>query len=311
MTSGQDCGIILVYAPAQNAFYTNLAKRLFLACREAGARVKLVSSDSMHRLSSEEIRGSSAVLVNPLDLIHDLSDRKEFYRTISKFQERIMILAEAIETRWFSQQFSLPVSINTLVDVGFVSQQSKMKDHGFSHIPYRFLFNGLTKREWERLVTEKPEESRRPIPWALIGHKTLERVKLARWLAEEVSANGTIFLPDQGRGMRPGSGSISSLGMDLILKRTKYYVWMPHHEFAYYESFRFRDAVLNGAVPIKLDRDFHSEHSCVPGIVSTREELAQFMSEGSYEQTYEASRAYYLDQNALEDEVRGVLLSEL
>lgn len=251
-------------------------------------------------------------MVNPWDLVYPLHNKVPFYETMSKFRSRIMVLAEAIETSWFSQQFNLPVSIDTFVDVGFISQKGKMRDHGFSHIPYRFLFNGLLQRERERVATENPtENARRPIPWAFIGHKTLERVEFARWLAEEVDPKGAIFLPDQGQGVRPGSGAISPPGMDLILKKSRYYVWVAHHEFAYYESFRFREAVLNGAVPLKLDREFYAEHSTVPGVVFSREELADIMVEGSYEQAYEESRAYYLDHKGLEDQLREVLLNEL
>lgn len=312
MVDSKNAQIIVVYAPSQNAFYANFARRLFLACRETGVRAKLVSSDSVHNLPLREIRGSSAVLVNPWDLVHSLTSEAPFYETVSNFRNRIMILAEAIETRWFSHQFRLPVSIDAFVDVGFIPQKGKMKEYGFSHVPYRFLFNGLLKRERDRVAAENPiENARRPIPWAFIGHKTLERVEFARWLAEEVDPKGAIFLSDQGRGIRPGSGAISPMGMDLILKKSRYYVWMAHHNFAYYESFRFREAVLNGAVPLKLDREFYSEHCTVPGVVYSREELADTMVEGSYEQAYEASRAYYLDRKGFEDELREVLMNEL
>jgi len=312
MVAGQEARIVLVYAPAQNAFYVNFARRLYLACREGGIKAELVNSDSVHRLPPGQVQRSTAVLVNPRDLVSDLPDRAPFYETLPKFRSCIIVLAEAVETNWFAQQFRLPVPISALVDVGFVTQQTKLSDQGYSHIAYRFLFNGLLRRERERVAAINATESaKRPIPWAFIGHKTLERVSLARWLVEEVDAKGAIFLPNQGRGMRPGSGAISPLGMDLLLKKSKYYVWMAHHDFAYYESFRFREAVLNGAVPVKLDSKFQSEHSSIPGIVSSREELASFLAEGNYEQAYEAARAYYLDHKGLEDELREVLLDEI
>jgi hypothetical protein len=311
MVADQDGQIILVFAPAQNAFYVNFAMRLYLACREGGIRAELVSSDSVHELPRVKAKRSTAVLVNPQDLVHDLPDSAPFYATMREFRDCIMVLAEAIETNWFSHQLRLPLPISAFVDVGFVPQKSKIKDHEFSRIPYRFLFNGLLNRERERLAAQNViENAKRPIPWAFIGHKTHERVELARWLVEEVDARGAIFLPNQGRGMRPGSGAISPRGMDLLLAQSSYYVWMAHHEFAYYESFRFREAVLNGAVPVKLDSRFHSEHSSIPGIVSSKEELANFVAEGSYEPAYEAARTYYLDHRGLEDELREVLLNE-
>lgn len=302
----------MVYAPSQNAFYANFARRMFLACRQAGIRVDLVSSDALHKLPPERIREASAVLVNPRDLIQDLPHKKPFYDAVAGFRSRIMVLAEAIETRWFSLQLRMPMTIDAFIDVGFISQESKMKEYGFSNVPYKFLFNGLSKQERERVAAEDPKENaRRPIPWAFVGHKTIERVEFAHWLTKKVDVRGAIFLPDQGRGVRPGSGAISPLGMDLLLKKSKYYVWVTHHEFSYYESFRFREAVLNGAVPLKLDRRFYSEHSSVPGIVSGREALADFMAEGNYEESYEKSRAYYLDRKAFEDGMREVLLNEL
>jgi hypothetical protein len=310
MVDSQDGRIVLVYAPTQNAFYVNFARRLYLACREGGIRADLVSPDSVHRLPPGQVQRSTAILVNPQDLVYSLAEREPFYETLPKFRSCIMVLAEAVETNWFAHQFRLPVPISAFVDVGFVPQETKLSDQGYSHIPYKFLFNGLLRSERERVAAiNATEGARRPIPWAFIGHKTLERVSLARWLVEEVDAKGAIFLPNQGRGMRPGSGAISPLGMDLLLKNSRYYVWMAHHDFAYYESFRFREAVLNGAVPVKLDSRFHSEHSSIPGVLSSREELASFLTEGSYEQAYEAARAYYLDHKGLEDELREVLLN--
>jgi hypothetical protein len=302
---------VLVYAPAQNAFYTNFARRLYLACREAGATVGLVSSDLVQKIPPDTVRSSIAILVNPRDLVHGLSDKRPFYETVDCFRNRMMVLAEAVETRWFSQQFDLPISIDSIVDVGFVSQASKMQQYGFD-VPYRFLFNGLLKREREKLAARAAaQSSERSIPWAFVGHKTYERVEFARFLIETVDAEGAVFLPEQGHGVRPGSGAISPMGMDLLLKKSRYYVWMAHHEFAYYESFRYREAVLNGAVPLKLEPTFYSEHASVPGVVPNKEELATLMKNGSYAQSYKASAAYYLDHRGLEEGLKEVLFSDI
>lgn len=131
MVGGRDAQLVVVYAPAQNAFYTNFARRMYLACQEAGTITELVSSDLVHELPLEKIQRSSAVLVNPRDLVHDLPNKAPFYETMSKFRSRIMILAEAIETRWFSQQLNLPVSISAFVDVGFISQHGNFCLMGF------------------------------------------------------------------------------------------------------------------------------------------------------------------------------------
>lgn len=304
--------IILVHATIQNAFYSDLARRLLLACRQIGIATDLISSDAIHKVPSWVAREASLVLVNPYDLVHNLPNREPFYEAISGFRSRIMVLAEAVETSWFSNQLELPVAIDTFVDVGFLPQEDKIKELGLPRLPYRFLFHGLSKRERERVATENPKENaKRPIPWAFVGHKTIERVEFVRWLVEEVEARGVVFLPDKGHGVRPGSGAISPTGMDLLLKKSRTYVWVAHHEFAYYESFRFREAVLNGAVPLKLDRRFSHMHSSVPGVVSNQVELALFFSKERYEQAYEESRAYLLHREGFEEGVRRILLDEL
>lgn len=307
-----DFQVMVVYAPTQNAFYRSFAQRLFLACREVGPSVKLVSSDSISGLSADEIKNSSALLVNPRDLLFRLADRELFLKALSGFRRRIMVLAEAVETKWFSHQLTLPISFDGFVDVGFVPQARKLERLGLSRLPYRFMFNGLLPRELDRLRSQSAaDSSMRSIPWALIGHKTVERVEFARWLAETISPRGVLFLPDQGHGVRPGSGAISPQGVDLLLKKVRYYVWTTHHDHAYYESFRYREAVINGAVPIKLDERFFSDHSSVPGVVANRDELARALAVENYERAYEMSRSFYLEHRSLPEEVTEVVLDEL
>jgi hypothetical protein len=49
-----------------------------------------------------------------------------------------MVLAEAVGIKWFERQFELPLRYDMLLDVGFASQEDKLRDSG---VPYRFLFN--------------------------------------------------------------------------------------------------------------------------------------------------------------------------
>lgn len=301
---------MLVYAPGQNALYANLARRLLLACLEAGARAGLVNSKQLHELPAEEIKDSHLVLVSPLDLVRPLTDRAAFFEALSRARKRIVVLAEALETGEFSGQLRLPISVDVLLDVGFVPQKHKLAELGLSHVPYRFLFDGLLRREVGRLASEDPaRNAERPIPWAFVGHMTGERVELARWLIEEIDAGGTLFLPKPSRLLR--SGAISPRGMDLLLKKTQFYVWSSHHKFAHYESFRFREAILNGAVPLKLDHRFAPRFSSVPGVVSSRRELAALINKKGFKRAYEACRAYYLEHEPLARGLGEVLTNEL
>jgi hypothetical protein len=299
--SGSD-RFLLVYSTTSNVFYERLAQRLLAACKESSFPVEPRTATQVSSMTEDKLANTTLILVNPVDCAHKVGDARKLFSRLSAAKRRIMLLAEAVETTWFKNQFQLPIQYDALIDVGFVSQQDKLKDFD---IPYRFLYNGATRQEAQTIAQQTP--SRRHIPWTIVGHRTEGRVNLASELIRWVDPGGVVFLPNAGTGVRRGGSSISPLGLASVLSRTKYYVWTSHHEFAYYESFRFIEAILAGAVPCKVDSTVTWEQHGIPGIFESIETLCDFIRSKRFSAVQRSAREYYLSQGRLADHLQAVL----
>jgi hypothetical protein len=294
--------ILLIYSTTSNIFYETLARRLITACKENSLLVESCAAAKLSDISVDQLANATVILVNPVDCTYKIGNRQEFFSRLSFAKRRIMVLAEAVETEWFDNQFRLPIHYDALIDVGFTSQQDKLKERS---IPYHFLFNGPTRHE-ERMIAQ-PSSFRRHIPWAIVGHRTEERVKLAAELIEKLDPGGFVFLPDAGTGVRKGGSSIGPLGLTSVLSRSKFYVWNSHHEFAYYESFRFREAILAGAMPCKVDSTSTWEQLGIPGIFPSVEFLCDSIRNERFPSMQRSAREFYLSQGGLADHLQAVL----
>ena len=248
--------------------------------------------------------GTTLLIVNPWECVHELPRVQTFYKQLAKAGKRLMVLAEAIEVKWFDRQLNLPIEYDAFIDVGFVSQEEKLED---SNLPYIFLFHGLTAREEERV--SQISASNRPIPWAFIGHRRDDRIRMAAEMAEKIDPAGLVFLPNTGSGVRKGKGMIGPSGMESSLSRTQCYVWRSHHEFRYYESFRFREAILAGAVPCKIDAEIDWSGYEIPGIFHSLEEFADTLNNEGFEKIQASARDFYLSGGRLARHLEGVLQS--
>lgn len=293
---------LLVYSTTSNVFYAALAQRLLAACKENSLPVELCAATQLGSMSVDRLTDTTLILVNPVDCAHRVSHAKRFFARVSAAKSRLLVLAEAVETKWFENQFRLPIQYDAMIDVGFVSQENKLE--GFD-LPYRFLFNGATRQEERMIVQQVPSE--RQVPWAIVGHRTEDRVKLAAQLTESVDPSGFVFLPKAGTGVRKGGSSISPSGLTSILSRTKFYVWNSHHEFVYYESFRFIDAILAGAMPCKVDDKAKREQFDIPGIFPTVETLCDSIQGMDFASMQRSAREFYLSQGKLADHLQSVL----
>ena len=147
----------------------------------------------------------------------------------------------------------------------------------------------------------------RPIPWAVIGHYTEERLRLVSQLLERVGPRGFVFLPPL-RPVRQDQARLSPPTVRSVLSRTRYYVWCAHHQFPYFESFRFLDGLLAGAVPCKLDAG-ELVSSTIPGAYSSFEALCDQLTSGNPWSAYEEVRSFYLSKGSLPDHLQAVLVS--
>lgn len=294
--------MLIVYPAWGSAFHEGLARRLATARREGSEETHVCSSAEMRDMDTERIANATVAVVSPWECARWITGKEKFFSQLSVAHKRILILAEAVETGWFTRQFELPVRYDVLIDVGFASQEHKLPNF---ELPYRFLFNGPTRQE-EQIMAREPS-SERSIPWAFVGHSKEDRVRLAVELVEKIDPGGFLFLPRPGSGVKEGKGAVSPSGLGAVLSQTRYYVWRSHHEFAYYESFRFIDAILHGAVPCKIDGGEVWKQSGIPGIFPSVEAFRDRIQSDGFSSMLEDAREFYSSRGRLSDRLEEAL----
>ncbi len=243
----------LVLVPGTvNYFYNVEGKRLAEALTNLGCQATLSTLDSY-----AERKYDWCFLFNLYEIDFAYRDRSGFLRQIQKLKSScnfvIPALLESVQTKWFNDsiQIMAEAQLRTILDLGFENQQALLPDS--SHYEYRSLFNGLTKAE--RLSAKSlPSEisaSERPIPWAFVGQATGERLRLVERLVQEYDPAGFVYLvrhvPYQENGPHLGGQQLNR-----VLQSTRYKIWCSHHPYYYLESIRFRLALTNGCVPVKI-----------------------------------------------------------
>jgi hypothetical protein len=309
MPMGSD-DIIVVYPQAGNTLYEVLGQRLATAWEENSRSATLCSASVVCGMDREALGGKLVMVVQPAQCYIGLAvpDREALSLRLSEAHHRVAVTAESVKITFFGNQFKIParstvpVVFDAAVDVGFISQADSLE--GFE-TPYLFLFNGPTREE--KRTIEQATTSVRRIPWALVGHDKGDRVELAYDLTREVDPGGAVFLPPSGVVIQKDNGMISPSGLHALLGRTRYYVWKSLHEFDYYESFRFREAVLAGAAPCKIDGSNFWEDSGIPGIFPSVSAFAEQATSGGYEPLLEQAKEFYLSQGLLADRLEEVL----
>jgi hypothetical protein len=296
--------ILIVYPSRGSAFHETFARRLAAAADE-GLRGALVrSSAEVSEMDEEQLAGATLGIVSPWECAQFVGNRERFFARLSAAKKRITVLAEAVEIKWFSWQFRLPIRYDALIDVGFASQKHKLPPS--FDLPYHFLFNGPTREE-ERTIKAASTSSKRPIPWAFVGHIREDRARLASELVEELDPGGFVFLPTAGAGVRKGKGMISPSSLANVLSKTRYYVWRSHHEFAYYESFRFIEAILAGAVPCKVDVGGTWKQPGIPNVFPSVQALRRCIESEGFPSMLGAAREFYLSRGRLADHLEEAL----
>ncbi len=300
-----DHQLLIVYPGNGCAFYQELARRLFIACKEKLREVALFSSRELGNVATDQLSSATLVVLDPIECAATSSDRSEFISKLALARKRIMVLTEAVEGTGDEPQVQLPVDFDAIFDIGFVPRRDK---YPFAEAPYHFVFNGPTKEEERVIATLSP--SKRYIPWAVVGPQDLDHCNLVAELTNyKLDTGGFCFLQPSFSQGKKGKGLLSSSGLTAVLSKTSYCVWSSDDSFAYYESFRFIQALIAGAVPCKVDGNHSWEESDIPGIFpSVRSFYARVQEEG-YWSMYCSAREFCMSKGPLAEHLERALRS--
>jgi len=301
--------LLIVHPSSGGIFYQELSRRLFTACKEElREEVALCSSRELRNMTTDRLSSATLAVVNPVECAATSNDssgwcaatssvRSAFFSKLALGYKRIMVLAEAVESKRYRQQFRVPVNFNALFDVGFVSQKEK---HLFPDVSYCFVFDGPTKKEEQ--VIASLSTSKRHIPWALVGYQTPEHLKLVAALVDYGRyPEGFCYL------QRPFDSGLSPTGLAAVLSKTNYYVWSSEDSFAHYESFRFIQALLAGAVPCKIDNSHSWDDFDIPGIFPSAQSFCAKVQEEDYWSMYSSAREFYTSKGSLAEHLEKAL----
>jgi len=293
--------VLVVYPDQGNVFYETLARRLAAAARSSGTgdadRIRLEPASSLQDVDAGWLKTVTALIVNPAECA--LSGWRNVTR-LERARRRIAVLADHVQTDWFALQFDTRLEIDAIIDVGFVPQEHEQP----SGLPYIFLYNAALPDEAELIKTQTA--GWRPLPWAVVGHATPERAALANDLVNHLGGEGVVFLPSL-RPVRAKRGMLSPAALGRVLSASSFYVWCAHHRWAYYESFRFLEAMVAGAVPCKIESRHFAALAGLPNVYRSVPELDEHVRERGPAAMFDDARDYYLARGRLGDHLAQAL----
>jgi len=255
-------------------------------------------------MTGDQLSRATLAVVNPVECAATSGSEQIFFAKLTSARKRIIVLAEAAESTQYGQQFRLPADFDAIFDIGFVSQEDR---HPFPDVPYHFVFNGSTKEE-ERVIAELSPVRKRSIPWAVVGPRTQNHLNLVAELVDDkLYPGGFCFLQHLSHQGTKGTGLLSSSGLSAVLSKTNYYVWSSDDSFAYYESFRFIQALLVGAVPCKIDSDHPWEKSDIPNVFASVRSFCARVQEEDHWSLFCSSRDFYRSRGLMAEHLEKAL----
>lgn len=245
--------VLVLISGSVSYYYDNIGKRLAQALRELGYSVD-VATLGQYRDKDYDwcFIGPIMEVCVPLGSIEGAIRLVE--RVMSRVNHSAMWLLECVRTQWFVNSWDLfrEANVHWFFDLGFHSQYDDIPANlkGVREA-YHFAWNGLTNRERAIAARWLEHPGARPIPWAFVGHSTPARVQFVKMLMDRLDPHGFVYLPIL-TPISEDSPHMNEQQLQNALERTRYVLWRTHHDHFYMESVRFRDALLAGAVPIKV-----------------------------------------------------------
>lgn len=253
-----DLRVQIMAAKAHNYFYPMEGRRIAEALRNLGCDVVVSSLDTYSRDQFDW-----CIAANLLEVAADYSEaghgtgddaRRHFEYILKHSRRSAQFLLECVQSEWWTRPYQLYQwwHLDWYLDLGFHSQIDTLPllDHRRS---YYFLFSGLTQSERQHLASYLDQDMRdRPIPWVFVGHGQPQRLEIVRELVAEYDHRGFIYMPNIAVSVRDGGPHITEQKLMQVMGKAQSSVWCSHHSYFYMESQRFRQAIMAGAVPIKI-----------------------------------------------------------
>jgi hypothetical protein len=315
LTASQPTGRVLVLISGSvNFYYDDIGKRIAEALRTLGYSVD-VATLAQYRDNDYDWCFIGPILEVCVPLGNVDEAMRIVQRIISRVNHSAMFLLECVRTKWFVKSWDLfrQANVQWFFDLGFHSQYDDIPANikGVRET-YHFAWNGLTDRE--RIIAQNWLEHPgvRPIPWASIGHSEPVRIQFVKTLMDSLDPHGFVYMPLLTHITENGP-HMNGQHMQKTLERTRYFIWRTHHEYFYMESERFRNALLAGAVPVKV-----MDHSLLAGrnvpftnLLLDQDTFAETLHRMDFESTRERFIQDFIALPPLETEIASFMAEKL
>lgn len=284
---------VLVLIPGSVSYFYNVTGR-----RVADALRTLGCDVDVHTLpSARQGEYDWCLAVDLTEITQAWGDKREAMRRFDEVRAECgrtaVILQECVNTHWFIDASGLvaEAGVDTVLDLGLNDQTDQLAPSTATR--YRFVLNGLTRREHALARSMPPDSEDRPIPWVFIGHFTPTRAALVNRLVNEVDPGGFVYLPRLDPVTEDGP-HINASQLRRVLERSRYQVWCAHHSHFHLEGERFRNSLLAGGVPIKIMLGPATTGASVPFPYLMLDE--QHFEQLLREMDFEAARAQFREE---------------
>jgi hypothetical protein len=282
-----------------------LAFRLSKGFSDASHSVAVYSSPEVCALAPEDLSNTTLLVASPGQCIEASGDEPVFLSKVACARKRILVSVGPVHSPGYLARLRRGINFDGLFDLGFASQKDRHSN--VSDVPYHFVFNGLIREE-EPLAEEPANTEERTIPWVLVGPRgDRNRDLLGALLEHEINPGGFCLLHARLKNMALPEPMLGGPQLSAILSKARYYLWGAERNIAYYESFRFIDPLLAGAVPCKIDSKLTAAGFDVPGVYASVSAFAAEVRDIGYSGMYRRARHFYVSRGRLGEHLSGAL----
>ncbi len=304
----------ILHPSGVNWFYESVARDIGDDLAGEGIATCLITPQQLlDRSPFETGQAADILIVNANECLESVAGRFRDAKTradiaarlwgcVSGFQRRILVSLDSIETPWFLEQLAQVGHVITdIFDIGMAPQSP------LGHVlgrRYHWIPESFTRAARSDVPTET---GARPIPWAVVGHVTLDRVQLIEALSHRLGSAGVAFLPHLRPFSAVGNRTLTHDALRRLLSRSQYYVWASHHQFPYHEGLRALHALECGAVPAKIDPLFAEEFGELPWVYASLDDFIAATEQLGHRELFRRARNFVFARQTLGSYVASAL----